>query len=139
MGFAVSVAKHHALVSGAFMLDDTLGDLGRLGSNMYVNLALIAESPGWIGVAEAFDFAAGDGFEVDVGSGANLAHQENMTGGDGCLGSDTAVWIFAQDGVDDGIGNLVADFIGVAGADGFGRERGITQTKTFLRSERKVH
>ncbi len=75
-----------------------------------------------IDVSDFADGFANDGGVVEVGLGGDFApNDDDVTFGVG-LARDARGGIDGEAGVEDGVGDGVADFIGVAFTDGFGGE-----------------
>jgi hypothetical protein len=114
-------AKHDPLVAGTLLgrvhpLGDFLGltaqegpDLDRPG----------AEGLGLVDVADVLDGLAGDGHVVGVGCGRDFAGQDDVAVFAENLASDMAVGILLQTGVQNGVGDRVADLVRMPFADGF--------------------
>src|SRR5436190_5484431 len=131
-GFARGVAEHEALVAGAllggffafgFASVHTLGDVGALGGDGVHDEDLVGmEHVVIIGVANFSDGFAGDGGEVQLGASGNFAAHNNEVAFGVGFASDAAGGILGEAGVEDGIGDGIADFVGMAFTDGFGGE-----------------
>ena len=146
LGLVGGIAKHHALVAGADQVDgvgggaglglerlvDALGDIGRLLVDEVHDAAGIAVKTELCAVvANAADNATGNLLYVDVGLGADLAGNDDGTGGHKGLagaadvlnvgghavGRNVALllqlYFFSEDCVEDGIADLVGDLIGM--------------------------
>src|SRR5699024_813989 len=88
-------------------------------------------------IADGTDDLAGDAGDIDVAGGGDLAHNMDKAGGTGGLAGDAGAGVLRKNGVEDGVGNLVADFIGMPLGDGFGREKNFGHTKTSLMSHKQ--
>jgi hypothetical protein len=124
------VAEHDALVAGALVLVvagiDALGDVGRLLVHIAVDLGgLEVEAP--LHVADLADGFAG-GLAHLLGAGRvlfrhlDLAQQHHPVGGGGGLDGNPALRLAADDQVDDGVRDLVAQLVGMAFRDRLGSE-----------------
>jgi hypothetical protein len=58
--------------------------------------------------------------EIDVGFGGDFSGDDNEAGGGKGFAGHAAGGVFGEAGVEDGVGNLVRDFIGMAFGYGFG-------------------
>ena len=117
------VAEHHALVAGALILGlfavHALGDVGGLmvdggndgaGAPVEAHLGIV--------VADVADGAAHDGRQISVSLRGDFAADEGHAGGHERFAGDVRVGVLLEQGVEDGVGNLVGDFVGVAFGDG---------------------
>jgi hypothetical protein len=118
------VAEHQALVAGALLEVEALafvhalGDVGRLAVDGGEHGAgLVVEADVGVVVADALDGVLGDLAVVDVRLGGDLAGDDDEAGGHQRLAGDAGMLVDGQDGVEDGIGNLVGDLVGMAFAD----------------------
>ena len=119
------VAEHHALVArtghvvvGAQRNVGTLAvDVGDDAAGVAVKAVLGAV------IADGADDLARRAGDVHVAVGRDLAHDVDKTGGAGRLAGNAGAGVLRQDGVEDGVGDLVADFVGMPLGDGFGREK----------------
>src|SRR5690606_6257989 len=73
-------------------------------------------------VADLADHVAHDGGDVAVPGGADLAGHVHQTGGHHGLHGDPGVAVLRQQVVEDRVGDLVADLVGVPFGDRFGSE-----------------
>ena len=129
------VAEHHPLVAGALLLEqalalgDALGDVGRLpldrgddGAGIAVEAALRG------GVADVADHAP-----CAISPKCTLALRRDLAGDhhearlDQRLARDAAVGILGEHRVQDGVGDLVADLVGMAFVDRFRSEHVVLQ------------
>ena len=124
------VTEHQALVSGTLLGGllavcllgvDALRDVGALGSDNVVDEdAVGVEDVVVVHVADLADRLADDLVVIKLGLGRDLtADHHDIALGVGLTG-DTAHRILREAGIEDGIGNGVANFVGMAFADGFG-------------------
>ena len=130
------VAEHHALVAGAVGEVVAAAALLELEALVYAHgdvAALLVDggehgagvavkAVGGVVVADVLEYAAGDPGDVHVAAGGDLAHDEDHAGGRGALAGDVAVGVLLKDGVEHGVGNLVADFVGMSLGYGLGSE-----------------
>ncbi len=136
-GLGAGVAENHTLVAGAgivFIFKFALFGFQRLvHAQSYVGGLFV----------DGGDYAAGGGVEtffgrivadlgdgvpdyrgdIDVRAGGDLAHHEHETRGAGSLARDARRRILGDYGVEHGIGDLVADLIGMPFGYGFGSEK----------------
>ena len=117
-GLVAGVAEHDALVAGALLLlgfaDDALVDVRRLFVNGRQDAARIAvELILALGVADALDHAARDGLHVDIRLRAHFSgHDHEARGAEG-FARHFRVGVAAQEFVEDCVGNLIRNFIGM--------------------------
>ena len=74
-------------------------------------------------VAYRIDDFAGGSAQVDVGVGFNFAGDDYLAGGDKGLAGDLGIGVLGEELVENGVGNLVSDFVGVAFGNGFRCEK----------------
>ena len=114
------VAEHHTLVAGALVFLGgavyALGDVGALlvhcgedGAGIGVEAVLAFR------VADAADGAADDALDVDPGvAGGDFAAYDGQARADEGFTGDVGRRVLPQEIIEDGVGNLVGHFIGVA-------------------------
>ena len=71
-------------------------------------------------VADFLKNVAREADVVDVGVGRDFAGEHHETGGAERFGGDAAHRVFGEAGVENGVRDLVCDFVGMTFADGFG-------------------
>jgi hypothetical protein len=127
---AAGIAEHDALVAGTLVLVaggiDALGDVGRLGVQQDLDLGILPVEA-FLLVADVADRLAGEAFDLaeDGLGAAHLAGDDHAVGGGKRLAGDARLGHRRQIGVDDGIGNPVADLVRVAFRHGFtGEQKG---------------
>ncbi len=132
-------AEHHALISGALKVEDVvvvhvgadleslgdaLADVRRLLVDRHHHAAgLVVVAVQRVGVAHVLDRPPHDLGDVDVGLGRDLAGDERETGGDQGLAGHTAVGVVRQDGVENGVRDLIRQLVRMALGDRFRREQ----------------
>ena len=126
------VAEHQALVTGTLLRlllalgrlgVDALGDVGRLLGDVHVHHHLVGVEH--IVVVHIADFAnglAGQLHVVELGLGGDLTADHGDVGLHVGFTGDAAELVLRKAGVQDGIGDRVGDLVGMALADGLGRE-----------------
>ena len=115
-------AEHHALVAGATGVD-TLGDIRRLPVDRDDDAHRVGvEAETGMVIAGLFDGVPDDVAHLDVCIGRDLADDEGEPRGDRRLAGHPAERVFRHDGVEDRVGNLVRDLVGVAFGDRLGGE-----------------
>lgn len=116
-GLIGGVAEHDALVTSADLLDalvevDTLGDIGALlldGDDDVAGVAVDALVGG--GVADVADGGTDDVLEINLGVGGDLTEDHDHAGLGGGLAGDLGLGVLGEAGVEDGIGNLIAELV----------------------------
>lgn len=116
-GLIGGVAEHDALVTSADLLDalvevDALGDIGALlldGDDDVAGVAVDALVGG--GVADVADGGTDDVLEIDLGVGGDLTEDHDHAGLGGGLAGDLGLGVLGEAGVEDGIGNLIAELV----------------------------
>ena len=121
----VGVAKHHALVAGSCVqiigfdaftafqrLVDTLGNIGRLPADRSQDRTIVGiKTAIMAGVADLTNRFPDNVRYLDISRCCYFAHDQDHAGGGDGLAGDARIRILAQDGIQDRIGHLVADFI----------------------------
>ena len=145
--FVAGVAEHHALVAGAvlqlvilalFVLKrlvnahcDVAGLLVNVGDDAAGVAVKAVLRPV---VADLTDDLAGDFRDIDIALGAYLAHDVYKAGGGGRLAGYAAHGVALKYRVQNGVGDLVADFIGMPFGNGFGSEKIVAHSIFLLYS-----
>ena len=117
------VAEHHALVAGSagvYAHGDIAGlliDAGDDGAGIRV------EAVKCVIVADRGHHAAHQGLEVDVCLGRDLAGNDHQAGGGKGFARHTAEGILREAGIEDRVGNLVGDLIGMPFGHRLGRKK----------------
>jgi hypothetical protein len=103
---------------------DPLRDVRRLLVDRGQNRAAVGVEPvlGAV-VADPADRLAGDRRDVDVGLGRDLAGDQDEAGVDQALAGDPPFGVVAHDGIEDAVGDLVADLVRMALGDRLGGEQ----------------
>ena len=97
------------------------GDIGGLLINGSDDCTVVSvESEFSSGVSDLADGVADDLLDIYVSFGSDLTHNQYKTGGGAGLTSNTAHGILSHQRVQDGIGNLVTDFVRMAFSYGLG-------------------
>ena len=117
-GLVAGVAEHDALVAGTLLLlglaDDALVDVRRLFVDGRQDAARVAvELVLALGVADAPDHAARHALHVDIGVRAHFAGHDHESRGAERFAGDLRVGVAAQEFVEDCVGNLIRNLIGV--------------------------
>ncbi len=73
----------------------------------------MVEAVGCVGIADRHDCAANDGGKIHVGLGCDFSGDEGQARGQQSLAGHAAGGVFSQARVEDGIGNLIGNFIGM--------------------------
>ena len=113
------VTEHDALVAGPLLLlgfaNDALVDVGRLLVDGRDDAARVAvEAVVAPGVADAVDDAARHVLHIDIGLRAHLAGNDHEARRAEGFAGDLRVGIVAEEFVENGVGNLIRDLIGVS-------------------------
>ncbi len=133
LGLIAGVAKHHALVARSVLklvlfavlvferLVNAHGDVAGLLVDIGDDAAGVAvEAVLCAVVADVADDLARDLRDVNIAAGADLAHDVDKAGGNGGLAGNAPLRILLHDGVEHGVGDLVANFIGMPLGNGLG-------------------
>ena len=136
-GLVAGVAEHHALIAGAVVqtvvclalldlqaLVHAQRDIAGLLINVGDDAAGVAVKAvlGPV-IADVPNDLTGDLGDVHIAAGGDLAHDVHKSGRGRGLAGHAAVGVLRQNGVQHGIGNLVADLVGMALRHGFGGEK----------------
>ena len=123
-------AEHQALVAGAQIelvvhrLVDALLDVLRLLVVAHENrAALVVDAVFGVVVADALQHVAGEVDVVDVGGRGDFAGHDDEARRTEGFGGNAGEGILLKAGVENGVGDLVRDLVGMTFADGFGSEK----------------
>ena len=126
VGFAACETEHHALVSRALFTGeacrrvDALRDVGGLLVDFDDDFRVVGvEAEIVVVVANIAGHFAGDFLEIDSGFGRDFAGEDDEIGRGERFASDAGFGILREQGVQNGIGDLVADFVRMAFGNGF--------------------
>lgn len=124
-GFIGGIANHETLVTGTdllffFVFMDTLGNLWGLLIEGHDDGGSFVVHSDFSGVIPDFlDGLSSDEFDVGFCGGTDLS-EDHADGVLDCgLACHHGVGIFGETGVEDGIGDIVTEFVGVAAGDAF--------------------
>src|SRR5579862_4851894 len=110
---AARIAKHQPLVAGAAGVD-ALADVARLFVNGGQHRArLVVEAELRAGVADVLDDLTDDFLKVDVAIGRDFSRDDREARGDERFAGDARDRILRDDGVENAVGNLVGDLVGM--------------------------
>ena len=134
LGLVRRVAEHHALVAGAdgaIAVVGAGGDVRRLAVEVHLDGAAVGvDVVRGIAVTDLAQRLADDGFrlvahlgEVRGIGGAEFPGDDHPLVGDEGLAGDAGARVAGQEGVENRIGDAVADLVGMAGGDRLGREQ----------------
>ncbi len=129
LGVGAGVAEHQPLVAGplveieAASFVDPLGDVRRLLVDAGQHRAGLPVEAHVRGVVADFpDGLADDVRHIDPGGGGDFAGDHGHAGGDQGFAGHPGLFVLADDGVEDGVGNLIRHLVGMAFGDRFGGE-----------------
>jgi hypothetical protein len=121
------VAKHQALVTRTGIqvvvrrVVDALGDVvGLLVVAHHDRAALVIDAVLGVVVADALDGVTRHLDVVHMCVGGDLTSQHHQTGVGQGFGRNAAAWVLFEDGIQNGVRDLVSHFVGVTFRDGFG-------------------
>jgi hypothetical protein len=118
-GLVGGITEHDTLITGTEGLEavvkvKTLGDIGRLLLDGDEKVkGLVVEALGGVIVTNVLDSVTDNLLVVDLGLGGDLAEDHDHTGLGGSLAGNLGQGVLGQAGVEDGIGNLIGDLVGV--------------------------
>ena len=125
-GLVGGVAEHNTLVTSAQLLEGllvvkALRDVGRLLLDGDEEIeGLVVETLLRVVVTNVLDSLADDLLVVELGVGGDLTEDHDHTGLGGRLAGNLGETVLRQAGVENGIGDLVRNLVGVALADRLG-------------------
>ena len=125
VGFIGRITEHQALVAGALLLGkfsrDALVNVGGLlADDVDHGTGVAVETDLRRVVADVHDDPADQFFQVDPGAGRDLAADNGHAGFDKGFAGDMRCRVLLDDGVEDGIGNLVRNLVRMAFGHRFG-------------------
>ena len=134
--FIAGITEHHALIAGAviqlavaglFRLQGSVnahGDVAGLLVDVGDNAAGIAVKAvlGAV-IADLTHHLAGDLGNIHIAGGGDLTHDMDQTGGSGGFTGHAAIGVMRQNGIQHGIRDLIANFVGMTLGDGFGSKQ----------------
>mmetsp|Transcript_11503 Transcript_11503/g.24032 ORF Transcript_11503/g.24032 Transcript_11503/m.24032 type:complete len:402 (+) Transcript_11503:179-1384(+) len=131
LGLISSVAEHVTLVTGADLLGllgahavHALANIGRLLLNVHQNLAGVAVKTNiLVNEADLLSGLAHNSLVVDLGLGGDLTEDHDHTGLGGGLASHLGVGVLLEARIENGVGHLIRQLIGVTLVDGLGGEQ----------------
>jgi len=124
-GLIASKAEHEALVAGTTGID-AHGDVGRLTLDGADHSAGVGVKTVFgVVIADLANRFASDFVVIDVRAGGNLARDDDQTGGDQRFASYAPPGILAHDFIENGVGDLVSDLVGMTFSNGLGSEQKI--------------
>lgn len=131
-GLVGSVTEHNTLVTSTNLLEgtvvETLSNVGRLllNGNQDVTGLVVETLLGRV-VTNLLDSVSDDLLVVDLRPGGDLTKDHDHTSFGGGLTSDLGEGVLSETSVEDGIGDLVTDLVGVALTNGLGSEKEVAR------------
>lgn len=125
-GLVGGISKHDALVARTELLESllvvqALGDIGGLLLDGDEDIAgLEIKALGGVVVTNILDGIADDLLVVEAGLGGDLTKDHDHAGLGGRLARNLGEGVVLQAGIEDGIGDLISDLVGVALSYGLG-------------------
>ncbi len=131
-GFIARETEHHARVAGPADVD-ALRDIGRLLVDARDHAAgLGVEAVLRPRVAHLSHGLADDPGDVDVAVSGDLSDHDDQASRDDGLASHTRERVFGQDGIEDGVGDLVCDLVRMALGDRLRRKQASCHGRVLL-------
>ena len=138
-GLPAGVAEHHALVAGADQVVavsaagavfqgvvDAHGDVGALAVDGGQHGAgLVVKAVAGAVVADVFHGLPDDALHIHLGVGGHFAHHHHHAGGGAGLTGHVGAGVLGQDRVQNAVGHLVAQLVGMAFGDAFRRKQSL--------------
>ena len=139
LGLAAGITEHHALVAGTDQVVLILaafavfhgavnahGDVGALTVQSGQHSAgLVVKALAGTVVTDLLDGFADDLFHRDVGGGGHFAHDHDHAGGGAGLTGHAGHGVLGQNSVQNAVGYLVAQFVGMAFGNAFRSEQSL--------------
>lgn len=128
-GFVGGIAEHVSLVTSTDFLwsltdVDSLSDIWGLLLNSNQDIAsLVVEALGGIVEADSLDGSTDDGLVVNDGLGGDFSKNHNQTSLAASFTSNHGIWVLGQAGIQNGVGDLIAELVWVSFRDAFGSEQ----------------
>ena len=143
LGLVAGKAEHHALVARADVhlalgaalerVADAHGDVrGLLVQLQHHAAGRGVKAAGAVAVADVGDGLADDRFVVHIGLGGDFAHDQHEVGRGDRLAGDAGHGVLGQVRVQDRVGDLVADLVGVSLRDGLGGKESLSLLQHVL-------
>ena len=123
--FIAGIAEHHALITGTGnLIVGAQRNVGALAVNVGDDTAGLAVKAilGAVIADRADDLAGGAG-DIDIAVGRDLAHDMDKARGAGRLAGNAGTGVLSQNGIEDCVGDLVTDFVGMPLSDRLGCEK----------------
>ena len=121
-GFVAGVAEHEALIARATGID-AHGDIGRLRlDHIDDGAGFRIEAEGSVVVADVINHAPDQAGHVDIRLGGDFARDDAEARGHQRFAGDTPGGIVGQHGIQNSIGDLVRNFVGMTFCHRFRRE-----------------
>ena len=120
-GLGAGTAEHHTLVTGtANLIVGAEGNVSGLGMDLAKDLHSIGvETVTGDGIADLADDLAGNRFVVNLCLGGDLTADHTEVGSNHGLASNTGTGILGKTSIQDGVGNRVSHFVGMAAGNTF--------------------
>jgi hypothetical protein len=125
-GLVSGITEHDTLVTGTKLLKsllvvETLGDIRGLLLNGDEQVAgLVVKALGGVIVSDVLDGVTDNLLVVELGLGGDLTEDHDHTGLGGSLASNLGEGVLPEAGIEDSVGNLISDLVGVTLTDGLG-------------------
>jgi hypothetical protein len=125
-GLVSGITEHDTLVTGTKLLKsllvvETLGNIRGLLLNGDEQVAgLVVKALGGVIVTDVLDGVTDNLLVVELGLGGDLTEDHDHTGLGGSLASNLGEGVLPEAGIEDSVGNLISDLVGVALTDGLG-------------------
>lgn len=125
-GLVGGITEHDTLVTGTELLKsllvvETLGNVrGLLLDGDEQVAGLIVKTLGGVIVTDVLDGVTDDLLVVELGLGADLTKDHDHTGLGGSLTSNLGEGVLTKAGIEDGVGNLISNLVGVTLTNGLG-------------------
>ena len=125
--FVARIAEHDALIARALfffgLAYDTLVDVRRLFVDRGEHAAgITVELIFAFGITDTVDYAACYVLDIDVGARTHFARDDDQTGGAERFAGYFGVGVVTKEFVENGIGNLIRNFVGVSFGHGLRRK-----------------
>ena len=135
-GLITGITEHHALIAcTAHLIVGAQCNIGALAVNVGDDGAGVGvKAELGAGVADIGHDLADDLLEIDIAVGGDLTHDMDHAGRGAGLAGHAGLGVVGQDLVEDGIGDLIADLVGMSLGNGLGSKQMMLCHKIFLHS-----
>ncbi len=107
------IAEHHALIAAPPVSTPMAMSPDCLLMEEITGAGVRIEAIEGVVVSDGGNDAAHEGLEIDISLGGDFSGDDDEAGGGECFAGDAAIGVLFEAGVEDGVGNLVGNFVGM--------------------------